>query len=87
MEYKKAYDVFPQALVDEMQRYAEGCIVYIPKRSGNRAPWGAKTKIRTDIARRNSCIRSAFKRGTNIIQLSEQYFLSPETIRKIVYTK
>ena len=87
MQYKKANDIFPQYLLIELQRYAEGCTVYIPKKSENRKEWGAATNTKSEISERNINIRGEFINGKSFRELSCKYFLSVETIRKIIYSK
>lgn len=42
---------------------------------------------RKQLDERNKAIKEAFKSGIAIHQLAEEYFLSGETIKKIVYSK
>lgn len=87
MKYVKACDILPQYLLEEIQNYAEGCMIYIPNKFGNRKAWGDTTGARYELNKRNLNIKKAFKNGTEIEKLSKKYCLTVETIKKIVYSK
>lgn len=87
MQYKQANTIFPQYLLKEIQKYAEGCIVYIPNKSGNRKEWGLTTNAKTEISERNENIRAEYKNGKSLKELSGKYFLAIDTIKKIIYSK
>jgi len=86
MGYKNAAELLPPNLLEDLQKYFSGGIIYVPKTS-QKAAWGELSGSRRDIDNRNRDIRLLFKSGVRVGQLSEQYFLSEETIKKIVYTK
>jgi Mor family transcriptional regulator len=86
MKYQKAQDLFPGRLLEEMQRYAEGCVIYIPKREGKRRAWGEATGAREQRLLRDAQIRSDYKEGASLDVLSKRYFLSVESIKKIIYS-
>ncbi|MDR1247163.1 MAG: hypothetical protein LBK57_09075 [Clostridiales Family XIII bacterium] len=85
MKYVKAQAVFPHALLAEIQKYVQGELVYIPKLPDNHEKWGANTDTKQVVAQRNDDILQAFKAGATISELMELYYLSEETIKKIVY--
>ena len=87
MKYVKAKSVFPHALLLEMQKYVQGEMVYIPKAPGNRDSWGANTDTRSAVARRNEEIVRAYRAGVTVSELTELFYLSGETIRKIIYRR
>ena len=39
MQYENAKDILPESLLNEVQKYAEGKAIYIPKRT-KREGWG-----------------------------------------------
>lgn len=86
MEYKKGSDVLPAHLLEEIQEYVEGSLIYIPKKSG-KAGWGHLSGARQSIDKRNKKIRYLFDNGDTIDSLAEKFHLSEDTIRKIVYGK
>ena len=87
MKYVKAQTVFPKSLLDEMQKYVQGELVYIPKSPDKHKEWGANTGAKTVILQRNEYIVQAFKAGATISQLAKSYCLAEDTIKKIVYGK
>ncbi|RDI45666.1 CD3324 family protein [Falsibacillus pallidus] len=87
MKYVKAAAVLPDELLVEIQKYVQGEAIYIPKPDKKRTQWGAKSGSRRRLDHRNEEIRKAFLTGTSIDHLAAEYFLSIESIKKIVYTK
>lgn len=87
MKYIKACDILPKFLLEEIQHYVEGCIVYIPNKKGNRKAWGDMNGTKIELENRNIRIRVDFKTGIVIDELSEIYNLSVETIKKIIYSR
>jgi len=87
MKRAKAQVLFPKSLLDEIQKYVQGELVYIPKSSANYNKWGANTSTKDVIASRNENITQAFRTGTSISGLAELYNLADDTIKKIVYGK
>lgn len=87
MKYQNADTVFPAALLAEIQKYVQDGIIYIPKTKESRKKWGENTQSKKFTLIRNNEIKSAFQKGYTIYELSEQYFLSLESIKKIVYRK
>lgn len=86
MNYVKAADVLPSELIVEIQKYVQGGTIYIPKSEGSHQKWGARSGARKSNAERNLRIKQDFRNGTSIAELAEEYFLSTESIKKIVYT-
>lgn len=87
MKYLNAASMLPETLIAEIQKYVQGEIIYIPKPKTAHHKWGTRTGGRKQLDERNSAIRNAFREGASIQELAEQYFLSTETIKKIVYAK
>jgi Mor family transcriptional regulator len=86
MKYVNA-DILPEELLKEVQKYINGGMVYIPKPEGVRKGWGVNSGSRKYINQRNDEVRLRFSQGTSVDQLSEQFFLSCDSIKKIVYSK
>ncbi len=84
MRYRNASDIFPDELLKEIQKYSSGEMIYIPERS-RKKKWGEKTGAREYYVARNSEIRSKYGEGRSIQELSEEYSLSHDTIRRILY--
>ncbi|KYC84124.1 CD3324 family protein [Heyndrickxia sporothermodurans] len=87
MKYVKANTVLPESLLAEIQKYVQGETIYIPKPAASYRKWGTQSGGRKFIDERNSEIKTAFKNGRSIHQLADDYFLSVETIKKIVYSR
>jgi Mor family transcriptional regulator len=86
LNYKKGADVLPDRLLQEIQEYVEGCLVYIPKKT-DKAGWGIVSGSRQFIDKRNKTIKLLFAQGEPIRKLADQFHLGEDTIRKIVYKK
>lgn len=86
MNYIKADTVLPEALVKEIQKYVYGGLVYIPNPKGIRKGWGEGSGNREYLKCRNRTIRDKFRTGMTMDQLSEEFCLSIDSIKKIVYT-
>lgn len=86
MKYVKATAILPEKLLVEIQKYIQGETIYIPKPKTTYQKWGSRSGGRKLIDDRNIAIKHAFKNGKTIHQLADDYFLSIETIKKIVYS-
>lgn len=84
MKYKNASDILPDELLREVQKYVSGEAVYIPS-DRERKKWGACSGASKFYTQRNEEIRYKFFHKTSVEQLADEYCLSTETIRKIVY--
>jgi len=85
MKYRNASEILPDDLLKELQKYAPGEILYVPS-SGVRKQWGADSGARRYYEQRNEEIRHKyFNLRITIDALSEEYSLSDETVRKIIY--
>lgn len=85
MKYQSAQNLLPKALLEEIQKYVEGDIIYIPVKQSSRKKWGTQTGIRKELYRRNKKIQMEYQQGKAIAQLAEEYHLSQNTIRNIIY--
>jgi len=84
MSYIKAEDILPEELIRQIQEYADSVCIYIPRKPGNRHPWGQKTDYKTELKIRNDRIRSDHAAGTGVAALSRKYHLSEKSIRRIL---
>lgn len=84
MKYKKASDILPDKLLKEVQEYIEGESLYIPK-GQKKKKWGENSGGRRYYKERNEEIRNKYFHKASIEDLAEEYGLSYETVRKIVY--
>ena len=84
--HKNARDILPDRLLRELQEYVSGETLYIPK-AQEKKHWGEASGARSYYKRRNSEIRRKYAEGRKIDDLCEEYHLSCDTIRKIIYTE
>jgi Mor family transcriptional regulator len=87
MKYLNANEVFPKELLLEIQKYVSGKAVYVPNLENERIKWGQNTGARDAILKRNYEIKEKMRKGFSIEELSNEYNLSFESIKKIVYKK
>ncbi len=80
MGYINAKDVFPTNLLIELQKYAQGKLLYIPKQEWGTTLNGAKELFQ----KRNQKIFNSYKKGESVEILMERFHLSEESIRKII---
>ena len=86
MKYENGRDIFPEHLLKQIQKYVSGKLVYIPA-NGEKRMWGESSGYKQYLKERNRDIRLKFHDGISIEQLADEYYLSHESIKKIVYSK
>lgn len=84
MRYKNASDILPGDLLKEVQKYAAGETLYVP-RDRARRKWGENSGARSFFEQRNAEIRRKYLQRTSIERLADEYCLSVDTVRKIVF--
>ena len=84
-KYLKADNIFPEELLTEIQKYAQGELIYIPKPKHSREKWGYYTGSRKVISERNDEICRHYQSGETIDTLAVRYYLSVESIKRIIY--
>lgn len=85
MKYRNASEILPDKLLKELQKYAPGEILYVPS-GKDRKKWGADTGALHFYEQRNEEIRHKyFHLKIPMEKLCEEYGLSDETLRKILY--
>ncbi|HYE82226.1 MAG TPA: CD3324 family protein [Clostridia bacterium] len=84
MDYKNGKEILPSELLEQLQEYVQGNLVYIPKKEENRTGWGEGNGARTAIRHRNYEICEAHKNGVKIAELAAIFCLSEDSIRKIL---
>ncbi|WP_145945458.1 CD3324 family protein [Paenibacillus sp. Y412MC10] len=87
MKYVNADIIFPEELLKEIQKYIHGSMVYIPTPEGQRKKWGENSGSRKHLSLRNDTIRQQYIDGVTIDELSGQFCLSIDSIKKIIYSK
>ena len=84
MSYIKAEKILPEELIRQIQEYADGVYIYIPRKPGTRRPWGQETDYKAELKARNDRIRNDFASGEGVVLLSRKYHLSERSIRRIL---
>ena len=79
MSYQNSIDLLPKELIEQVQEYIDGKVIYIPKKQE-----GENTNTKQVLASRNSQICINFQNGMSIKQLSEKYFLTEKSIQRIL---
>ena len=87
MKYVKVETVLPENLIVEIQKYIQGEYIYVPSKVEKKKRWGENSGSRTYIQNRNEKIRNKYAEGLRINNLAEEFFLSVESIKKIIYAK
>lgn len=85
MSYVNADDVLPKILVEEIQKYVDGQLIYIPRKNENSLSWGEKNGTKEKLAERNQAIVKHYYSGQTIKELSEVYYLSEKRIQGIIH--
>ena len=85
MSYVNAEGVLPKKLVEEIQKFIDGQLIYIPRKSENSLLWGEKNGTKEKLAERNQMIVNRYYSGQTIEDLSKAYYLSEKRIQGIIY--
>ena len=84
MSYIKAEEILPEGLIRQIQEYADGVYIYIPRKPGTRHAWGQETDYKAELKIRNDHIRNDYAAGKSVTALSRRYHLSEKSIRRIL---
>ena len=82
MSYIRADEILPKELLETIQQYAEGKLLYIPRKE--KQEWGSMTSARTFYRERNRRIYEAHQTGVCITELSRRFSLSEKSIHRIL---
>ncbi|MBO5167411.1 MAG: hypothetical protein J6B90_12540 [Lachnospiraceae bacterium] len=85
MSYINAKEVLPKKLLDEVRSYTGDGLIYIPPKNDARRVWGSKTGTKQMLEERNNEIRRKKSAGITIHTLAEEYNLSVDTIKRVLY--
>lgn len=85
MSYVNADNVLPKHLVEEIQKYVDGQLLYIPRKNENSLSWGEKNGTKEKMAERNQRIVNRYYSGETIPELSKMYYLSEKRIQGIIH--
>ncbi|MCY6372591.1 CD3324 family protein [Clostridium ganghwense] len=84
MKYTKAQDVLPEEIVKIIQKYVDGEYLYVPRKKENHKAWGEKSGIKNSLKVRNNEIYKKYIDGVTINELTQEYYLSEKSIRRII---
>ncbi len=84
MSYKKATQVLPQELLEQVQEYVDGEYLYIPRVTEKKKDWGSGTTTRQELRERNRRIFEAYQNGISAAELAKEHYLSPKSIQRII---
>lgn len=82
MSYIKAEDVLPQELMETIQQYVDGKLIYIPCKE--KREWGSTTSAKVFFRERNERIYETYKSGISLRELSYSFSLSEKSIQRIL---
>ena len=84
MKYVKALDVLPEEIIKIIQEYVDGEYLYVPRKNENHKAWGEKSGIRKSLKVRHKEIYKKYLDGFTINQLTQEYYLTEKSIRRII---
>ncbi len=84
MSYVKADCILPRELLEQLQEYAGGLYLYIPKKLDHYKEWGTNTNYKNEIKKRDAEIYDRFRQGCSTSQLASEYYLSVKSIQRIL---
>ena len=84
MKYEKAQNILPQAVVELIQQYTDGGYLYIPRKCDNKKAWGEDSGVKDSLRERNREIFNIYNQGVSIKELTELFYLTECSIRRII---
>ncbi|OAA92412.1 CD3324 family protein [Clostridium ljungdahlii] len=84
MKYEKAQNILPQCIIETIQKYTDGGYIYIPRKNENKKSWGENTETKKYLYIRNKEIFNKYCTGISVKSLSKQYYLTENSIRRII---
>ena len=82
MSYIRADEILPKELLETIQQYVDGQIIYIPKKE--KQEWGSGSSAKEFFRERNERIFQAWQEGINEEELSCRFSLSRKSIQRIL---
>ena len=82
MSYIKAENVLPQELIETIQQYVDGKLIYIPCKE--KQEWGSTTSAKVFFRERNEKIYEMYRRGMGLRELAGSFSLSEKSIQRIL---
>ncbi|WP_346847144.1 MULTISPECIES: CD3324 family protein [unclassified Clostridium] len=84
MKYKNAQKILPKEIIKIIQQYVDGSYLYIPRKNENRKSWGENSGFKNELIERNTQIYNSFNNGSSVKELANKYYLTQNSIRKII---
>jgi Mor family transcriptional regulator len=84
MKYVNGKDILPKSLLEQLQQFVQGELLYIPRQENSRAGWGSVNGTRMMIRNRNTEICIKYEEGASVQELMDAYHLSEDSIRKVL---
>ena len=81
MGYINARSVLPDDMIEEIQKYANGVNLYIPKVPEAK---GTCSSYQLELRRRNQEIYELFLQGERVAELAAQFYLSDKSVYRIL---
>ena len=85
MSYIRADEILPRELLEAIQQYVDGQIIYIPRKE--KQAWGSGTSTKEVFRERNESIFQAWQEGISEEELSRRFSLSRKSIQRILRNK
>ena len=82
MSYIRADEILPKELLETIQQYVDGQIIYIPKKE--KQEWGSGSSAKEFFRERNERIFQAWQKGISEDELSRRFSLSRKSIQMIL---
>ena len=82
MSYIKAENVLPQELIETIQQYVDGKLIYIPCKE--KQEWGTTTSAKSFFRERNEKIYAGHLKGLSNVELALSFSLSEKSIQRIL---
>ena len=82
MRYIRADEILPPELMEAVQKYIDGQLIYIP--SKEKQEWGSVTASRKYYCERNREIFLEWKAGASTEELSLRFSLSEKSVQRIL---
>ena len=82
MRYIRADEILPPELLEAVQKYIDGQLIYIP--SKEKQEWGSVTASRKYYCERNREIFLEWKAGSSTEELSLRFSLSEKSVQRIL---
>ena len=84
MKYENAQNILPSEIIEVIQGYIDGGYLYIPKKDENKKRWGENSNIKEKLKQRNREIYNRYLTGTSVKELTNTYYLTDSSIRRIL---